>query len=195
MIQFSESKLLFEFTDDWSELMKYDKEVDYEKISDVVPETKAVDFIGILENDKLVFFEIKNFRKKDRINNDLENDETKERLERENHNSLTIEIAQKVRDTLAGILNSARHSTHKKETWNKYLSLIQNDKKPIHVVVWVEKDKLSTRPDIFNRRRDARNGTIVQRLKTRLAWLTKQVSVMNLENNEMDAFLKVKDDN
>ncbi len=47
--------------------------------------------MGVLQNDKLFFFEIKNFRKKDRINEDTENDETKERLERENHNSLTIE--------------------------------------------------------------------------------------------------------
>jgi hypothetical protein len=195
MIQFSESKLLFEFTDDWSDVMKYDEEVDYKKINDAVPETKAVDFMGVLQNDKLFFFEVKNFRKKDRANGDTENDETKERLERENHNSLTIEIAQKIRDTLSGILNSARHSTNKKETWKKYLSLIQNEKKPIYVVVWVENDRLSTRPDVFNRRRDARNGTIEQRLKKRLAWLTTRVSIMNLQNNEIDTFLKVKEDN
>ncbi|MBK7873482.1 MAG: hypothetical protein IPJ74_23865 [Saprospiraceae bacterium] len=177
---FEESRLCFDFDDEnWSHLLKYDESKDYENLSEAIDDTKAVDFTGVLKNEILSLIEVKNFRGY-RIENIPRISE------------LDLEIAQKVRDTLAGVIGGVRNSTHAKQTWQKYLQFLQDENKPIHVVLWLEEDappRLS--PEKSNRKIAAKGGSINARLKKRLGWLNAKVIVANQINNPYSESLKV----
>ncbi len=181
-IEFTESNIVFSFdATKWSFLMQYDDQTDYKKIT--IPKTKAVDFIGIVDRRILSFIEIKNL-KGHRIEN-------KHRTER-NTDPIDIEMAEKVRDTLAGIVGAARHSTHLKDTFLQYQSFLSNIKKDIHVVLWLEQDPIPLPNAIQNKRMQASGGNLTIRLRQKLAWLTPYVSVVNSENYDYKDSLSVK---
>ena len=97
MKEFKESGLLFRFSEKW-DVYQLDTEADYRnKIAKQIPETRSIDFIGFNETEgTLLFVEVKSFRGYgDRKN--------MRRLSGE-EDDLTIEIAQKVRDSLATII-------------------------------------------------------------------------------------------
>ena len=103
MTTFKESGLNFTFDDSW-EVYQLDSEVDYEKVKRAVPETKCIDFIAFRESDScLLFVEVKGFR----------GHATTENLARlrGTQDDLTVEIAQKVRDSLVVLTGGARNST------------------------------------------------------------------------------------
>lgn len=98
MTRIEEGYLLFEFGDKWR-VFKFDEHPDYKKISDIVNGTKGVDFVGIFNEKTLYFIEVKDFRG-DRIKN-------KDRISK---GELLIEVAQKVRDSIACIIASSQTS-------------------------------------------------------------------------------------
>ena len=150
-----ESKLKFIFDDNyWSDLIQFDKHIDYDKVKNAVSETKAVDFIGILNHNSIFYFEIKNLK-----NHRIEN---KERLN-SSADELTTEIAQKVRDSIACILGGYRNSTHDKELWNKILEFTAN--KNIFIVLWLEQDNKLNLDKI-------KISDYQLKLKSKLKWLT-----------------------
>ena len=173
---FTESELLFDFSDKtWSYLMQYDEESDFFKIRDAVKGTKAVDFIGVFDEKNLAIIDVKNFRGY-RIEN-------KSRLEN-GEDSLDMEVAKKVRDTIAGIAGAAINSTHKADYWQKYLSFFQH-KKRIEVILWLEEDQ-DPRPIALQQKRSkSRGGTLTQRLKNNLKWLTPYVQVVSIQENHL----------
>lgn len=122
MKEISESGLLFKFSDQW-EVYQLDKEADYrEKICKNIPETKSVDFIGFNEKQKiLLFVEVKSFR-------GFGNRTNIQRLTGEN-DDITVEVAQKVRDSLATVIGGARNSTNLSDTWKRYIDHLNNKKK------------------------------------------------------------------
>ncbi len=173
-MQFIESDLSFDFLDAaWTDVMQYDVEKDYvDKIQKELKGTKAIDFLGIFNKNTLVLMEVKNFR-----GHRIEN---KPRLEN-GDNPLEVEVALKIRDTLAGIVGAARNSTHKKEIWRKYFHFISNFEKRIECVLWLEED-LDSRPShIVEKRKKAQGGTLTQQLKKRLTWFTPYVIVACIE--------------
>ncbi len=177
-MKITEKKIEFDFDDSlWSNLLKYDEDADYLKI-EKLNGTKAVDIIGILENNKLVFFEIKDFRGH-RITN-------KTRL---NTGELEQEVALKVRDTLAGIIGAARNSTNNSLAFQELLSYISNTKKQLVVILWMEEDRLSLR--MSQKRIKSKQSTTLQVLKKQLQWLTTKVWVANHENNPFSHSLKI----
>ena len=177
MKEFSESGLLFRFSDQW-EVYQLDKEADYrDKICKKVPETKCIDFIGFNESQKiLLFVEVKSFREYGTRTN-------RQRLTGENDN-LYVEIAQKVRDSLATLIGGARHSTNMSDKWKKYLEHLKNEK-DLKVIAWVELD-VSTE----NLLARARFNISAKRneLRKRLTWLTSDVQILNTKNyhNELE---------
>jgi hypothetical protein len=178
-----ESRLRFNFDDTrWSHLLKYDESKDYKNLCEAIEDTKAVDFIGILNREVLSLIEVKNFRGY-RIENIPRSSE------------LDLEIAQKVRDTLAGIVGGARNSTHHKEIWKNYLQFLKDENRTLHIVLWLEEDtppRLS--PEKSKRQAIAKGGTINARLKKRLSWLNAKVIVANhqLANNPYQDSLTVE---
>ena len=177
MKEFNESGLLFRFSDQW-EVYQLDKEADYrEKICKKVPETKSIDFVGFNESKNiLLFIEVKSFRGYgDRTNI--------QRLTGEN-DDITVEVAQKVRDSLAAIIGSARHSTNLPDKWKKYIDHLNKEKK-LKVIAWVELD-VST--ENLLKRANFNIGTRRNALRKRLTWLTSDIQILNTKsyNNELE---------
>lgn len=105
MKEFKESGLVFRFDDRW-EVYQLDEEADYrQKICKQIPETRCIDFIGFNDVDKiLLFIEVKSFR-------GYGDKKNVQRLTGEK-DDITVEIAQKVKDSLATIIGGARNSTN-----------------------------------------------------------------------------------
>ena len=96
--------LRFRFHDTWVAI-KYDDHGDYNERIERLPETKAVDFVAVLDQRSLYFIEAKDFR-----GHRIEN------RDRVHDGELAIEVAQKVRDTIAGIV--AAHHRGSTEEWS-----------------------------------------------------------------------------
>lgn len=177
MKEFNESGLLFRFNDQW-EVYQLDIEPDYkEKICRLVPETKSIDFIGFNETQNiLLFVEVKSFR-------GYGNRTNIQRLTGEN-DDITVEVAQKVRDSLATIVGGARHSTNLIDKWKKYVDHL-NKGKILKVIAWVELDISTTN---ILRRTNVNINTRKKELRKRLTWLTSDVQILNTKNynNELD---------
>ncbi|MDE5710061.1 hypothetical protein [Bacteroides sp.] len=171
MKEYNESGLLFRFGDQW-EVYQLDKEADYrEKICKLVPETKSIDFIGFNETGNiLLFMEVKSFR-------GYGNRTNRQRLTGES-DDITMEVAQKVRDSLATIIGGARHSTNLPDKWKKYIEHL-NKGKALKVIAWVELDVSTTN---LLRRANVNMNTREKELRKRLKWLTSDVQILNTQN-------------
>lgn len=164
MTRFCEGYLAFEFGSRW-QVIKLDDHPDYRQRLEKQVGAKAVDFLAILDKKELYLIEVKDFRR-DRI-------PTKERLLR---GELAIELAQKVRDSLACIIGAYRTSSRPEE-WQPYATLLCNPKRRIKVVLWLEYDLPAHLPSrkkvMFSARANA--------FKRRMTWLTPQLFVLNLD--------------
>ncbi len=169
-MDFGESNILFQFDDRHWHIVKFDMHKDYHKISNAISETKAIDFLGILREEKVVMLEIKSFR-----NHRIEN---KDRLET-GANFLTTEIAQKVRDSIAAIVGASRNSTNDLPFWKKTSALLQNSERDIFVIAWVEEDIV---PIYKSKLAKSKTSVNVSLLKNKLKWLTPFVLVCNTKH-------------
>lgn len=177
MKEFKESALVFKFSDQW-EVYQLDNEADYRnKICKQIPETRSIDFIGFNEKENLLLFvEVKSFR-------GYGNRTNMQRLTGK-HGDLTIEVAQKVRDSLATIMGGARNSTHLPDTWKKYVEHL-NRNGNLKVIAWVE---LDTSTETLLQRAKTNMATRQKELRGRLTWLTSNVRILNTRNynNEVE---------
>lgn len=165
MTVFEESQLKFEFDDEqWSCLIRYDQTRDYQNICNSISGTKGVDFIGLFKESELFLFEIKNYRGH-RI-------ESKPKIE-----VLDQEVAQKVRDTIAGIVGGARNSTNQKEDWERILSILKDDNQSLKFILWIEEDKPPRKSPT------PRNIIINNKLKRKLSWLKPRIFTANRDDN------------
>jgi len=163
--QIEEGHLLFEFSDQW-QIMKFDDAPGYRNWIGKLQETKAIDFLGILSANKLYFIEVKDFRG-DRIQNE----------QRLLSGDLAIEVAQKVRDSLACIIGAARTPSQAQE-WQHYQSFLCNTKTQIFVILWLEYDL----PTHSVKRKKVRTSVGSNVLKKELRWLTSHVLVSNMSS-------------
>ena len=179
MRTFDESSLRFTFSADWW-VEQYDVLTDYQNLNNAVKNSKAVDFVGIINNETLSFIEVKNFRGH-RIAN-------KPRLFL-GDDPIEDEVAQKVRDTLEGITAAARNSTNLKLEWQRVLSFIQNESKNVEIILWFEEETHSSVSSA--KRMNAKGGTVARRLKQKLNWLTNRVFVCHISDNVYSRCLDV----
>lgn len=137
-----EGALLFDFSDGWV-VQKYDDHSAYrqgvERLKGrcvveidgrahvIEPGTKAVDFVGLWQSE-IHFIEVKDFR-----GHRIEN---KKRLL---DGELAIEVAVKVRDTIAGIVGAFHRSGH--DEWRPFVEALARRGRP-HVCLWLEEDTL-----------------------------------------------------
>lgn len=183
-IQFEESGMRFSFdASKWTHLIQYDAVTDYKKLENAIEKTKAVDFLGVLDNRILSLIEVKNF-KGHRIEN-------KPRVEN-GDDLLELEVAQKVRDTLAGISGAVRHSTNLKDHFATYHQYIGNSKKDIHVVLWLEEDNSPQPTPLREKRNKGWGGNLTARLRKKMIWLTPHVIITDSSNNHYADSLKVQ---
>ena len=128
--EIEESELLFKFDAAHWQTIVYDKHQCHEKINST--EAKAIDFLSIYDQKTVVLFEIKNFR-----GHRIEN---KSRTENATAD-LVLEVAQKVRDSIAGMIGAVRDPLAiETEFWKTIGQLITKPKKEIIVIAWLEED-------------------------------------------------------
>jgi len=160
MPEFTEGNLRFEFDVQWT-VRKYDGHRDYREKIERLQDTKAVDFVGLLNRDTLYWIEVKDFRGH-RI-------ESKPRLA---NGDLMIEVAQKVRDSIAGVVGAHRNSSEP-GLWKPFARALVSRRKRVKVLLWLEEDA----PPGPQTRHLNRAQVLAGQLKTRMVWLTSRVLV------------------
>lgn len=161
MPHFEEGNLGFEFDDRQWRVLKFDDHPDYRKRMEKVDETKAVDFVGVLNEQELFLIEVKDFRQH-RI-------ETKEKL---SSGELAVELAQKTRDSIACMVG-AYHTSSTPGDWQPFTQLLCNKDKQVKVALWLEHDL----PQHSQQRKKVLASVQTKLFKPKLAWLTRRVLV------------------
>lgn len=162
-MRFEEGTLAFTFDSEWDEsVVKFDEHRVYKKMADSLSGTKGVDFLGIL-NSEIYLIEVKDFRGY-RIEN-------KTRIA---NGDLSIEIGQKIRDTVACIVGSSRSSGNF-EVWQELCNILVDREKKVKVILWLEEDKPS------RRKSQVSQNVLRNDLKQKLKWLAAKVDVRNLK--------------
>jgi hypothetical protein len=160
---FNERHLRLEFAGGWM-VEKYDDHVDYRDKIGRLQDTKAVDFVGVYQQEGFMI-EVKDFRghrieNKDRFGGPLED-----------------EVAMKVRDTVAGIVGAIRTSANAAQ-WRPFFRCLSNANSCLRVILWLEDDAM--RSDDAAR---ARALVLTQSLKSRLRWLTTHVLAVSMRTH------------
>ena len=168
---FDESYLRFTFDDTHWKVIKYDDHPNHAAIK--IAEHKAIDFLGEYNANTLVLIEVKNFRKhrlapptQERMANGAE--------------ELTTEIAQKVRDSVAGIIGAGRkQDSVDHNIWSQISKKIIKSTNEVHVIAWLEAD---IPHGVQYKRNQVKSTFNIDKLKTKLHWLNAKVSVRNVDN-------------
>jgi hypothetical protein len=163
-----EGYLEFTFSDNW-QAIKYDDHRDYKKI-EALDGTKAADFVAVHRPRPMTLYliEVKDFRGY-RIKNKV----------RISDGMLALEVGQKVRDTIAGIVGGLQNRNT--EDWAIVMERLASPSPPIRVVLWLEED---ARPRPEGRIKNQRS-VIIDDLKRRLRWLTAKVFVASLHDSSI----------
>jgi hypothetical protein len=161
----TEKHLAFTF-EGWDFVLKWDKETAYVKGVGKTAGSKAVDFVALRSSADVLFLEVKDFR-------------GVVFPKGKNRDELLTVVSAKVRDTIAGIVGAS----YTRDDTNEYRRLVAHwrDRRRIIVVFWLESDAISgPLPNVAELKRKAEIATLVDELKTKLAWLTKSVYVANV---------------
>jgi hypothetical protein len=173
---FDEDHLRFEFDEAWT-VVKYDEPGGYyrEKVK-ALEGTKAVDFVALYVASRHLFWiEVKDFRGY-RIQN----------KSRQTDGELAREVAQKVRDSIAGVVGAFQLSSSP-ETWQPFVNCMRRREPSMKVLLWLEDDQPP--PGKPPRRETTR--VQAQMLERQLRWLTTKVSISSLNNGAQPLGLKV----
>lgn len=172
MSSFEESGIKFDFSsEDW-QVVKYDDHLAHKKVSKVVHPTKAVDFLGIYDNKKLYFIEIKNYK------GHTDDPETRE-VTSSGGEELMRRIAVKVRDSIASATNAARYSTNENEFFRRVNEIMLNDAEKVVVIAWIEFDEPNAKE------RKAKMSIWSQKLKQKLSWLhAAKISINSVDDSD-----------
>lgn len=171
-----EGRLEFEFQEPPWQARKWDDTPSYRNHIGKLTGTKATDFVAWRDSNVL-FIEVKDFR-----GHRIEN---KARL---SDGELALEVAQKVRDTLAGIIGAHRMAGDGAD-WTVPVGSTANVKHGVQVVLWLEQDAPPKAP---RGTLDRTRNTLEQLLKQQLRWLTTKVLVTSLEQSKGLAGIKVR---
>jgi hypothetical protein len=170
-LKFEESKLRFIFDDTKWSVIKYDDHRNHASIK--IKEHKAIDFLALYKANTIVLFEIKSFRKH-RLD-----PETQARMAN-GAEELTTEIAQKVRDSIAGIVGAGRNFDSVEHIeWSQISKKLIKGDNHVYVIAWVEEDMPK---GYLKERHQAKSTVNIDKLKNKLKWLNVKVSVRNIDN-------------
>lgn len=157
MFRFIESRLCFEFGAPWNPVVHWDAHPAYRRGLHGYQSTAAVDFLALYGSCPTLI-EVKNFR-----------DYRIENKSKFSSGSLAKDVADKVRDTIAGAV-WARDRPHDERTLGQILRHVFGPKTRYDVVLWLEEDL---------EREPAEREALVQRIEQRLRWLNPHVIIRN----------------
>jgi hypothetical protein len=173
-----ERALEFSFEQPWAVAVKWDETSAYrERIGRDIQGTDAVDIVAVA-NSRLLFVEIKDYRWPTATPNLFGRD-------------LIAKVAEKVRDTIAGVCGAARTAgdgTVSSADWERIAGAVANPKMSLFVVLWLEPGSYWPSPSA----RKTALSTLNQHLKTSLRWLTNRVFVYELSSGQAISGLQVR---
>jgi hypothetical protein len=171
MHTFEESNCRFEFDTQHWWAIQYDTHKCHLTIN--MQAHKAIDILAVKGKSHLFLFEMKGFRNQ-------KHSENKKRITTE----LPLEIAQKVRDSIAGIIGyNLNLDTYadQKENWQQIAHLLAKSNKNLNIIAWIEVDRTTsehkTKADLL---------ALQSKLKQNLSWLTTKVQVMNIDTCNLE---------
>lgn len=171
---FEEEYLRFEFDDAWT-VVKYDDTAEYARIR-AQTEAKGVDFVGLVAAGSSRFvihlIEVKDFR-----GHSIEN------APRIRGGELALHVAQKMRDTVAGLIG-ARRTSGELQPWERFAGALRRRRDEVRVVLWLERDRVPSRGAVSRRhfrrmRRKTELSVLAGTLKARSRWLTARTLVVD----------------
>jgi hypothetical protein len=157
----AEKNIEFTFGNAWV-IGKYDSHADTQPIIGVVEHRKAVDFVG-LHGGIAFLIEVKDYRGFRIANKPKTN------------GALNEAMAQKVHDTLSGLLLTHRRAP-KARLWRESLNAFRLVSGEVRIVLWLE-DEALFRTTAPNGKSAA--GIFTARLKQHLKWVPGKVLVVN----------------
>ncbi len=176
-----EKDLEFDFNENyWTSILKFDETRDYQNAANNLPETKGVDIIGILQNQSLILFEIKDFRGH-RIKN-------KPKFT-DGPDALWLSVARKFKDSISIIIGSSRNSTNDKEIFQSYAECLKKNKQLVFIL-WLEQDTPLAQKN-KKLKTDRQEHVLQQNLKKSLKWLTTKVNIMDKSINAFRICFKI----
>ncbi|WP_341301278.1 DUF6661 family protein [Lysinibacillus sp. FSL H8-0500] len=171
MINLIESNMNFEFPED-IKVIKLDDTTFYREHFMKLPSSKSIDFL-IEDNNNFLLIEVKNFKLA------LKNKDTKNRFQTGNKDSLSLEVAMKVRDSISCILGATR--TSQENEISSYKNILKHN---INLKVIL----LLIPPPFYTERENIAIKMALQvDLKKKLKWLNAKIHI--LDDND---FMKMK---
>ena len=190
-----ESRLKFEFPDR-SRAVKFDNTDFYRKYFNKAPNTKGIDFL-VDDKKRLVFLEVKNCKGDESNNNwrvvpnNRKHDTSKTTVTVEDRDSLDIEVAEKVRQTIAALvgvqsLKNTRKAAEEISIFAEALmsEKILDDSKEILVILFLEGDF-----GCQTRSKKAIMKGLQDSLNVKMQWLKCRVSVVDSDTYDDSLFM------
>jgi hypothetical protein len=183
-----DGKLIFTFDPArWSLIHSYDLLPDVARFSD-----SKLDFIGLLDSEKLFLIEVKNLR--DRPITAFKDIVKKLQIDQEakydtKNQPIVKEMLDCVKDSLLFMSLRERHSTTETDLWIELAALLRNKTVKIIVVLCLETDK-DYLPKIDEQMLKVLKSHIVLRLKAVFSRLTDHVFVFDSKSNS--PFFKIE---
>lgn len=161
-----EGNLLFEFGDDWTHLIRWDRHAAYLNGMKKSHEGKAVDFIGVYKAKTPYFIEVKDYRHRSRA-------PEKGPLERE--------LELKVRCTAAALLGARCREQH--EECVLVFEAVVAARKPL-LVLWLEETPPERTPGpTVSRHRETRAAVLRDRIRQNVAWFEAETIVTSIADS------------
>lgn len=157
MTRLEEGKLVFSFNREWV-AVKYDDHAAYRKGIAKLDRTTAVDFVGVYQQ-RLYLIEVKDIR-----GHRIEN----------KYRDFAIEVAHKVRDSIAGLCGATRRESELPGEIASSLERLPSPMLPIRIVLWLEEDPprpVAGRRGAKDLRGPGRQQSLSRELEQRCRWL------------------------
>ena len=161
-LELKEKRQRFAFDERW-QVAKYDEDSPCKALQRLLPGSKAIDFCGRTP-DAVFLIEVKDFR--------TYHAENRERLDASTA-VLAREVAQKVRDSIAGIVGAARTSNDK--FWAHIGRGCASPAVDLFIVLWMEVDSYGQTAQQMKPGLNAH----LQKLKEHLRWTGAHVLLLN----------------
>lgn len=173
MIELKESRLLFEF--DVNHVVKFDDTPFYNYHFKRLQGSKGVDFIGRVHKDSNYFLiEVKNFSGHEHEK------KTQERIRFYGDDSIIVEVAQKVRDSLSCLIGANRATQH--TSLDEFTNILDKDSE-LKVIFVLEGDFPNPVLQL---------ATMNKELANHLSWLNVKTLVVNRQQCQ-ESWLKIID--
>ena len=171
-----EGDLLFEFDERWRPVMSWDRHAAYQSGIKEVDRGKAVDLIGVFDNTRVFFIEVKDYRVHARTKTE----------------SPWAEFELKVRNTVAGLVGSGRREEYA-SVCAPFLKALLHPR-DLKLVFWIEQPPLSTHSDTLRKRRKVRAGIAMRRANIYMKWLDARAITVSQDDEyeQIVPGLKVK---